>query len=84
MDNYKIITITNKPELIENAAVWFHDKWRVPAEEYRKSMEESLESAAPIPQWYLVMEDNRIIGGAGVIQNDFHKRKDMDGNTCVW
>ena len=53
-------------------------------EEYRKSMEESLESAAPVPQWYLVMEDNRIIGGAGVIQNDFHKRKDMDGNTCVW
>ena len=46
MDNYKIINIKNRPELIENAAVWFQDKRRVPADEYRKSMEESLESAA--------------------------------------
>ena len=84
MDNYKIINIKNQPELIENAAVWFHDKWRVPTEEYRKSMKESLGSIVPVPQWYLVMEGGRIIGGAGVIQNDFHKRKDMDGNTCVW
>ena len=37
MDNYKIINIKNQPEFIENAAVWFHDKWRVPAEEYRKA-----------------------------------------------
>ena len=46
MDNYKIINIKNRPELIENAAVWFQDKRRVPADEYRKSMEESLEGAA--------------------------------------
>ena len=36
MGNYKIINIKNRPELIENAAVWFQDKWRVPADEYRK------------------------------------------------
>ena len=83
MDNYKIINIKNQPEFIENAAVWFHDKWRVPAEEYRKSMEESLENAAPVPQWYLVIEGGRIIGGAGVNQNDFHKRKDLTPNVCA-
>ena len=83
MDNYKIINIKNQPELIENAAVWFHDKWRVPTEEYRKSMKESLGSIVPVPQWYLVMEGGRIIGGAGVIQNDFHKRKDLTPNVCA-
>ena len=83
MDNYKIINIKNQPEFIENAAIWFRDKWRVPAEEYRKSMEESLESTASVPQWYLVIEGGRIIGGAGVIQNDFHKRKDLTPNVCA-
>lgn len=83
MGNYKIINIKNRPELIENAAVWFQDKWRVPADEYRKSMEESFESVASVPQWYLVMEGSRITGGAGVIQNDFHKRKDLTPNVCA-
>ena len=46
-------------------------------------MEESLESDASVPQWYLVMEGSRITGGAGVIENDFHKRKDLTPNVCA-
>ena len=72
MNEYNIIKIKNHPELISRAADWFHEKWYVPAEEYRKSMEESLQSGISVPQWYLVVEDSRIIGGAGVIENDFH------------
>ncbi len=35
------------------------------------------------PQWYMAMEDNRIIGGLGVIENDFHDRKDLAPNVCA-
>ncbi len=83
MNEYNILKIKNYPELIRRAADWFHEKWQVPAEEYRKSMEESLESRVSVPQWYLVMEGSRIIGGAGVIENDFHKRKDLTPNVCA-
>ena len=55
MNEYNIIKIKNHPELIRRAADWFNDKWHVPAEEYRKSMEESLQSGGSVPQWYLVM-----------------------------
>lgn len=29
------------------------------------------------------MEDNRIIDGLGVIENDFHDRKDLAPNVCA-
>ena len=47
-------------------------------------MDECLESNAPVPQWYAAVDDNgRIIGGMGVIQNDFHKRLDLAPNVCA-
>ena len=33
--------------------------------------------------WYLCLEKNRIIGGLGVIENDFHNRKDLTPNVCA-
>ncbi len=36
-----------------------------------------------IPQWYLAIENNRIIGGLGVIENDFYNRKDLTPNVCA-
>ena len=33
--------------------------------------------------WYLCLNDNQIIGGLGVIENDFHDRKDLTPNICA-
>ena len=46
-------------------------------------MEECLSKRKPVPQWYIAMEENRIIGGLGVIENDFHNRKDLAPNVCA-
>ena len=32
------------PELTERAAQWFHEKWGIPVEEYRKSMKSAVKS----------------------------------------
>ena len=32
----------------------------------------SLTQKSAVPQWYLAMEDGQILGGLGVIENDFH------------
>lgn len=33
------ITLRQKPQLKEEAAAWFHDKWKVPKEAYLECME---------------------------------------------
>ncbi len=33
--------------------------------------------------WYLCLHGDRIIGGLGVIENDFHDRKDLAPNICA-
>lgn len=45
-------------------------------------MDECL-GGANVPQWYCVLDSARIIGGLGVIENDFHDRKDLAPNVCA-
>lgn len=33
--------------------------------------------------WYLCLEGEHIIAGMGVIENDFHDRKDLTPNVCA-
>ncbi len=80
---YEIIRLIDKPEIKEQAAVWFHEKWNIPLSAYMKSMEDCLNKNDPVPQWYMAVEDSRIIGGLGVIDNDFHDRKDLTPNVCA-
>lgn len=80
---YKLIRLIDRPEMKEQAAAWFHEKWNVSLEAYLESMEECLTGENPVPQWYMAMEESRIIGGLGVIENDFHDRKDLTPNVCA-
>lgn len=81
--DYKIVRLIDRPELKERAAQWFHEKWKIPLTAYMESMENCLLRRKSVPQWYMAMEDNRIIGGGGVIENDFHNRKDLAPNVCA-
>ena len=36
-----------------------------------------------VPQWYVVVQGDKIIAGLGVIENDFHDRKDLSPNVCA-
>ena len=81
--DYKIIRISERPELKEQAAQWFHEKWQIPMEAYEESMEQCMTKKEAVPQWYVAVEDERIIGGMGVIENDFHDRKDLSPNVCA-
>lgn len=80
----RMITLKTCPARIEEAAAWFHEKWKVPLEAYRESMEESQRTASGVPAWYVVLdEQEQIIAGIGVIANDFHKRPDLTPNLCA-
>lgn len=82
MPNHKILRIREHEELVEQAATWFHQKWGVPRQAYTESMRACLQKAA-VPQWFVVMDGQKIIAGAGVIENDFHNRRDLAPNLCA-
>lgn len=81
--SYEIIRLTDRPWLKGQAALWFHQKWGIPCDAYLESMEACLAGKGAVPQWYMAMEGDRIIGGVGVIENDFHNRKDLSPNVCA-
>ena len=83
-ESIKITNLREAPELIPEAAAWFAAKWGIPREEYEASMRESAESRAPVPQWFAVTDARgKITAGAGIIENDFHDRKDLSPNLCA-
>jgi GNAT superfamily N-acetyltransferase len=81
--DYRIIPLADCPERKEQMAAWFHEKWGVPLEAYRESMDAALAGPGPVPMWYAAWEGDRIVGGLGVIDNDFHDRKDLAPNVCA-
>ena len=65
MNEYIYVTLRQKPELKEEAATWFYDKWEVPQEAYLECMEAYLNHETEYG-WYLCLDSERIVGGLGV------------------
>lgn len=79
----ELLKIREHSEMADEAASWFHAKWGVPLEAYRESIGQCLNHAAAVPQWYLAVQSGEIVGGLGVIENDFHDRRDLTPNVCA-
>ena len=82
MTKYEYISLREKSEIKDLAAEWFHSKWGVPTEAYLECMDAYLCNETEYG-WYLCLSGNQIIGGMGVIENDFHDRKDLTPNVCA-
>ena len=80
---YQIVRLIDYPTHKENMANWFHEKWSIPLQAYLDSMSACLEGKSPVPQWYVAMDGQRILGGLGIIENDFHNRKGLAPNVCA-
>lgn len=77
MENFRFLSLRQRPEIKFQAAAWFHSKWGVPTQAYLECMEAYLSGKTEYG-WYLCMDGDRIVGGMGVIENDFHNRKDQN------
>lgn len=81
-NNLKYIDLKRLPGLKETAARWFHQKWRVPEKAYLECMDDYLSGKSEYG-WFLCLDGDKIVGGLGVIENDFHDRKDLSPNICA-
>ena len=82
MKDYKYIDLKHYPNLLDEAAFWFSTCWGIPKEAYLECMQDYLNDITNYG-WYLCLDDNKIIGGLGVIKNDFHNRVDLYPNICA-
>ena len=65
MEHTRFVKLREEPRRLEAAAAWFHQKWGIPQEAYRASMEACL-TGRGVPQWYLAVEGERILGAVYV------------------
>ncbi len=79
---FTYISLRERPQLKNYASEWFNSKWYVPKQAYLECMEAYINSETEYG-WYLCMDGEKIVGGLGVIENDFHDRKDLTPNICA-
>ena len=82
LKGYAFAALRDRPELKNPAAAWFHEKWGVREQAYLDCMTAYLNRETEYG-WYLCLIGDRIVGGLGVIENDFHDRKDLTPNVCA-
>ena len=80
--NLKYIKLIDRKDLINEASIWFSSKWKVPREAYYECIDKYISGKSKYG-WYLCLDENKIVGGLGVIDNDFHDRKDLSPNVCA-
>ena len=83
-----IINIRKHPEYKQAAVDYVHEKWanaenKQAYQEYEALILASFSSKEPLPAWYLMIDDDQIIGCAGLIENDFTHRKDLSPWLCA-
>lgn len=76
------ILIRERPEPKQTAAECFHGKWSASTKAYLDCMNAYLVGETEYG-CYLCLDNDKIIGGMGVIENDFHDRKDFTPNVCT-
>jgi N-acetylglutamate synthase-like GNAT family acetyltransferase len=80
----RIISVREQPEYKDKAIRFFQESWpMVYPVIYEDSIHHSINAENDLPQWYLLETGNRIIGGAGLITNDFISRMDLYPWICA-
>lgn len=81
----KIITVNEHPEFKDQAIAYFQSKWASEATMmvYEDCITHAILTDSSLPRWYLLLDEEKIVGCAGLITNDFISRMDLWPWICA-
>lgn len=81
----ELISVRENPEYKDRMIKYFQSKWASESsmKVYEDCIESCLTTNSPLPHWYILEESGNIIGGAGLITNDFISRMDLYPWLCA-
>lgn len=80
----RIISVRKNPEYKERAIQYFQNSWsEIAPIIYEDCISHSVNAKNSLPQWYVLENNNEIIGCAGLITNDFISRMDLYPWVCA-
>lgn len=80
-----ILSVRDQPAIAPQAIAWFQQEWATEdsAMVYEDAISRAIGARNPLPQWYLLLKGEVIIGGAGLIANDFISRCELYPWLCA-
>ena len=82
----EIISVRDDPDSVQMFIDYFTERWASELTKpiYQNCLENTVNENYPLPQWYLMLGvSDEIIGGVGLITNDFISRMDLWPWLCA-
>lgn len=81
----KVVSVRENPEFEKTAIGYFQKHWASEESKpvYEDCIHHCITAENSLPHWYLLMDDEEIIGCAGLITNDFISRMDLYPWICA-
>ena len=79
-----LVSVREQPEFAAAAIAYFQRSWpEILPEMYADAIGHSIKASQALPQWYVLLEQDEIVGCAGLISNDFISRMDLYPWLCA-
>lgn len=81
----KVIAVRKEPAYRDVAIDYFQRQWASPETMmlYQDSITRCIDAINPLPQWYLLLDGENVVGCAGLITNDFISRMELYPWLCA-